>query len=317
MRIPIDLQTASQHIRLLSDTTRARLLFLLEQEELSVAELAAITRLAQPRVSTHLAKLREAGMVNDRRDGASVYYRLSSRQDNPQLTALWETFCESVRDPLVEQDRNRISDILAQRTAGRNWADSVAGDMDRHYSPGRTWEATARALVHLLKLGDVVDIASGDGVMAELLSEHARSITCFDISDHILKAARNRLQGKANVSFQKGDMHDLQLADNSMDTVLLMHALTYTADPQTVFNEAARVLRPGGQLLAATLLEHKHKRAVSSFDHLNQGFSQADLQSFCGTAGLQVNYCTTSSIEKRPPHFAVLTLLASLPIAAE
>ncbi len=313
MRNPIDLQTASQHIRLLSDTTRARLLFLLEQEELSVAELAAITRLAQPRVSTHLAKLREFGLVNDRRDGASVYYRLSSSQENPQVAALWATFCNSVRDPLVEQDRIRIADILAQRSAGKNWADSVAGDMDRHYSPGRTWEATTRALVHLLNLGDVVDIASGDGVMAELLSEHAQSITCLDISDHILKAAKKRLHGKRNISFHKGDMHDLQLNNNSMDTVLLMHALTYTTDPQTVFNEAARVLRPGGQLLAATLLKHKHARAVSNFNHLNQGFSESDLNRYCEKSGLTVISCSTSSIEKRTPHFAVLTLLASRP----
>jgi predicted transcriptional regulator len=59
----MDLQVASHHCRLLADSTRLRLLLLLEQEELSVAELAAITQLAQPRVSTHLAKLKEAGLV--------------------------------------------------------------------------------------------------------------------------------------------------------------------------------------------------------------------------------------------------------------
>ena len=59
----MDLQLASQHCRLLSDSTRIRLLLLLDREELSVAELSAITRLAQPRVSTHLAKLKEDGRV--------------------------------------------------------------------------------------------------------------------------------------------------------------------------------------------------------------------------------------------------------------
>ncbi|MDH3903579.1 MAG: metalloregulator ArsR/SmtB family transcription factor, partial [Xanthomonadales bacterium] len=64
----MDLARTSQHFRLLSDSTRLRLLMLVDREELSVAELAAITQLAQPRVSTHLAKLKEAGLVSDRRD---------------------------------------------------------------------------------------------------------------------------------------------------------------------------------------------------------------------------------------------------------
>ena len=65
----MDLQRATHHFRLLADATRLRLLLLLDQEELSVAELAAISQLAQPRVSTHLAKLKDAGLVTDRRDG--------------------------------------------------------------------------------------------------------------------------------------------------------------------------------------------------------------------------------------------------------
>jgi len=90
MRSKMNLQHASQHFRLLSDTTRLRLLMLVDQEELSVAELAAITQLAQPRVSTHLAKLKEAGLVSDRREGVSVYYRMASTIVDASLDALWE-----------------------------------------------------------------------------------------------------------------------------------------------------------------------------------------------------------------------------------
>ena len=53
----MDLATASSVLRLLADPTRVRLLALLEREELTVAELASVLHLAQPRVSTHLAKL--------------------------------------------------------------------------------------------------------------------------------------------------------------------------------------------------------------------------------------------------------------------
>ena len=84
----MDLQVASHHCRLLADSTRLRLLLLLEQEELSVAELAAITQLAQPRVSTHLAKLKEAGLVVDRREGVFVYYRIATPISDSSLESL-------------------------------------------------------------------------------------------------------------------------------------------------------------------------------------------------------------------------------------
>ena len=134
----LDLQQASQHCRLLSDSTRLRLLLLLEREELSVAELAAITQLAQPRVSTHLAKLKEAGLVNDRREGVFVYYRKSAAIRDAGLASLWEVLRRDTDDPLVAQDLERIPQVIAARDGDGNWADSVAGDMERHYSPGRT-----------------------------------------------------------------------------------------------------------------------------------------------------------------------------------
>ncbi|HET7662801.1 MAG TPA: metalloregulator ArsR/SmtB family transcription factor, partial [Rhodanobacteraceae bacterium] len=83
----MDLASASTLLRLLADATRVRLLALLEREELTVAELAAVLQLAQPRVSTHLAKLKEAGLVRDRRAGVSAYYRANTDAD-PGQTAL-------------------------------------------------------------------------------------------------------------------------------------------------------------------------------------------------------------------------------------
>ena len=133
-----DLQSASQHCRLLSDSTRLRLLLLLDREELSVAELSAITQLAQPRVSTHLAKLKEAGLVNDRRQGVSVYYRMAGRIEDSSLDAMWEVLRRNTEDPLIRQDLERVPQVLHAREGGGSWADSVAGDMERHYSPGRT-----------------------------------------------------------------------------------------------------------------------------------------------------------------------------------
>ena len=309
----LDLQRATHHFRLLADPTRLRLLLLLDQEELSVAELAAITQLAQPRVSTHLSKLKEAGLVSDRRDGVFVYYRIASAIADPGLDELWQLLRRNADDPLIQQDLARIAEVLHKRAGSGTWADSVAGDMERHYSPGRTWEATARGLVHLLELGDVLDVASGDGVLAELLAPRARSIVCVDLSERVAAAGKRRLKAFRNVRFEVADMHDLPMADASFDTVLLMHALTYTRQPAQVFAEAARVLRSGGRLLAVTLQRHRHEKAVAPYNHVNLGFTKRQLEQLSSRAGLKVGTCTVSAIEKRVPNFSVLSLSAVKP----
>jgi len=310
----MDLQHASQHFKLLSDSTRLRLLMLVDREELSVAELAAITQLAQPRVSTHLAKLKEAGLVSDRREGVFVYYRMAGKIADRGLAALWELIRTDTSDPLIQQDSERVEQVLNARSGRPNWADSVAGDMERHYSPGRTWEATTRTIVQLLELGDVLDVASGDGVLAELLAPRSRSIKCLDISQRVVDAGKKRLGNYANVSVELGDMHQLPVADACCDTLLLMHALTYTNAPETVFSEAERVLRPGGRLLAVTLQKHRHRNSVAAYDHVNLGFTEAQLRKLCTGAGLEPLNIQISAIEKRSPNFEVLTLLAGKPV---
>ena len=306
----MDLQIATQHLRLLSDSTRIRLLFLLEHEELSVAELAAITQLAQPRVSTHLARLKEAQLVNDRRDGVSVFYRLANDSEDSALAELWQVLKSRTTDPLAQQDIERIPQVLAARSGDGNWADAVAGDMERHYSPGRTWEATGRALAQLLTLGDVLDIASGDGALAELLAPRAKTVTCLDLSERVVKAGQARLGQYPNVRFERGDMHQLPLDAATIDTALLLHALTYTENPTAVFSEIHRVLRPGGTVLAVTLSTHRHEKAVAPYGHLNLGFEHTELSDLCAAAGLQVDHCGIDTVEKRSPHFSVITLLA-------
>jgi len=186
----LDLGSTTALLRLLSDPTRVRLLALLEREEQTVAELSAVMRLAQPRVSTHLAKLKEADLVRDRRAGVSAYYRVNTELD-AKSAALLHSVHANVNDGLLDDDARRLPTVLARRARAEGWADSVAGDMERHYSPGRTWEALARALTGLIEVGDVLDIASGDGVLAELLAPHAKSILCLDASERVVTAAPN------------------------------------------------------------------------------------------------------------------------------
>ena len=309
----MDLEAWSTRLKVFADATRVRLLVLLAREELTVAELSAITQLAQPRVSTHLAKLKEAGLVRDRRAGVSAYYRFDEDNLDTVQRELWRSLRDGSDDPLLRQDAERVAGVLANRAADQNWADSVAGDMERHYSPGRTWEALARTALPLLETGDVLDIASGDGVLAELLSPHAKRYICIDTSARVVAAAGERLRRFPNVEVREGDMHALPFKDASFDLVVLMHALTYSTKPAQAVAEAARVLRRGGRLLLSSLAKHEHRSVVEAYGHVNLGFSEKELRKFAEKAGLEIANAETVTRERRPPHFEVLSLTAVKP----
>lgn len=309
----MNLEAWSACLRVLSDTTRVRLLALLEREELTVAELSAVTRLAQPRVSTHLARLKEAGLVRDRRAGVSAYYRFAEDDMDKAQRALWKALSDGADDPLLRDDAERLPQVLAARASEQNLADTVAGDMERHYSPGRTWEALARAALQLIEPGDVLDIGAGTGVMAELLAPRARRYVCIDANARATAVARERLEPHPNVEVLQGDMHTLAFPDASFDLVLLLHTLTYASDPARALAESARVLRPGGQLLATTLNRHGHREAIDTYDHANLGFTTTTLTRLGRKAGLVVTTCEVITREKRPPHYEVVSLLARHP----
>lgn len=290
---------------MLADASRVRLLALLVDEELTVAELSTITRLKQPRVSTHLARLKELALVVDRRSGVAAYYRAAIGDWPAPARALWESLYEHTRDAVLVEDRARRQEVLAARLGSGSWADSVAGDMERHYSPGRTWEASMRACLELLDLGDVLDVASGDGALAQLLAPRARTLTCVDLSERVVAAGRARLADQPHARVLQGDMHQLPLPDGNVDLVLLLQALPFSEQPERVLAEAARVLRPAGQLLLTCLDLHDHRSVVAPFGHRNLGFVPTDLRRLLGDAGFRDARITSGGVEARPPHFQV------------
>jgi ubiquinone/menaquinone biosynthesis C-methylase UbiE len=297
-------------LQLFGEPTRVRLLNLVAQEELTVAELTAITELAQPRVSTHLGKLREAGLLRDRKVGASTYYAVTEETMPPAARALWKLLRSQIQDDVIDSDKKRMQQLVRAREKQASWPDAVAGQMERYYSPGRTWEATARGLIGLLRLGDVLDAGSGDGAIAQLLAPRARSVTCLDRSERVMAAARLRLGREKNVRFTVGDLHDLAFGDGQFDQVLLFNVLTYATHPGKMIGEAARVLRPGGDLVVVTLEQHQHEGLTAAYQHVNNGFTVPALKKLLQKTGLTVESCSVSSREKREPHFQVITAVA-------
>jgi ArsR family transcriptional regulator len=297
-----------------ADPTRLRLLALLADEhELTVGELTTVTGLAQSRVSTHLGRLREAGLLADRKLGASTFYALRAAAAPARVRELWELVRGSLGDRLLDGDRRRRDELLSARTAP---AASLADEIERHQAPGRTWEATTFGLLGLVELGDVLDVGSGSGAVAELLVPRARRVTLLDKSDRAVDSARRRFHGRSGVEVVHADMHRMPFGGAQFDHVLLLHVLVHSAEPHVLLAEAARVLKPGGRLSLVTLAEHEETLVAESHGHRTQGFSAGAVRDLLRAARLDVELCELTSRGRREPHFEVLSAFARKPTLA-
>lgn len=296
---------------LLGDESRLRLCALLEGRELTVSDLVKITGLSQSRVSTHLGKLREGGFVRDRRDGQHAFYALS-KDDVPGAARAVLDEASASEDALIRGDRERLTLLEAERRGGL--PESFAGEMERHYSPGRTWESLSVGLAALLDLGSVLDVGSGDGAVASFLAPRCRTLTCVDTSARMIEAARVRLAAHTNVHVRVADAHALPFRDASFDTVLAFHTLTYAEHPALAVAECARVLRPEGKLVVLGLDRHEHRAVTAPYGERHQGFSPQKLRGFFTSAGLSTKVSTVACRETKKPHFRVVLAVAEKPV---
>jgi len=293
-------------LTLLADESRLRLCALLRDRELCVSDLVKITGISQSRVSTHLGRLREAGLVRDRRQGAQSFYTLALANLPDALQRLLDE-TTSGEDPTLQGDRQRLAELDAER---RGDAAAAGDDLERDYSPGRSWCSLASGLAGLLALGDVLDVGSGDGAAAAMVAPHCRSLTCIDVNTRMLEAARDRLAKYPHVRVEQADAHELPFAPLSFDSVLMFHTLTYTERPQRALEECARVLRPGGRLVLLCLDEHQQPEVTTPYGERHQGFSKASIRELLARVGLFVRSAEVACREVRKPRLQVLLAIA-------
>ena len=100
-----------QFFRALADRTRLRIINLIGDQEVCVCFFVEILKTNQPKISRHLAYLRRAGIVSARREGIWMHYRLSAPKDENVARVLQEVRAWLAKDPVMQQDRNRLAKI--------------------------------------------------------------------------------------------------------------------------------------------------------------------------------------------------------------
>lgn len=299
-------------LKVLSDPTRLRLLALLLREELSVGEMEDILGMAQSRISSQLAQLRQADLVVDRREGKKAFYSL--RPDLPSGTlGLLRAAVAAVADlPEMTDDTASLERSLAKRRAHQEeYFNLIAGKLGKHYCPGRSWESIGHLALRLAPRITIADLGAGEGLLSQLLARRAEKVWCIDNSPRMVEVGTELAEknGLANLAYKLGDIEAVPLPDTSVDLAILSQALHHARHPQTAVNEAARILRPGGQLLVLDLKAHTFEKAHEIYADVWLGFKESALHGFLKKAGFQQVEVTTVSREPAEPFFE--TLLAS------
>ena len=300
-------------LRLLADPTRLRLLLLLEQEELSVAELQQILGMGQSRISSHLAQLKRAGVVEDRRAGKNVYYGASENGQGSRRARVAELSRTLARElPETSRDRTSLKLVLRKRQdKAREYFDELAGKFGRRYCPGRSWQALAHALITLLPPLAVADLGAGEGTLSQLLAKNARKVIAIDSSPKMVEFGSKlaKKHGFKNLEYRLGDIEDPPIAKNSVDLAILSQALHHAIHPQRAVAAARRILKRGGRLVILDLLSHRFERARELYADHWLGFSEVQLHQFLEKSGFRQIEVSVVSRENQSPHFQ--TVLAT------
>lgn len=299
-------------LKLLADSTRVRILCLLQREELSVAELQEVLDMGQSRISSHLGLLRQGELVHDRREGKKTFYAVNGEGD-ATTRQLLQAACAAVESTeQIAADRVNLNRVLEKRKQKQEqYFNSVAGRLGKHYCPGRSWEAIGHFLLHLTPKIRIADLGAGEGLISQLFANRAEEVVCVDNSPKMVEFGRElaKKNGFSNLSYQLGDIEDVPLEDASVDLALLSQALHHAQHPQTALREARRILKPGGQLIIIDLLEHDFEKARELYADVWLGFSENTLYQLLKSAGFRGVKVNVVAREVEAPYFE--TVLAS------
>src|SRR3954453_15906743 len=294
-------------LRLAADPNRLRILLLLEQEELSVAELQEVLSKGQSQISMHLAQLRQAGLVEDRRMGKNSFYRLTAP---PELMDLLREAASEIPESAQDRDALRLA-LRKRRDRMRRYFDELAGKFGRQYVPGRSWKGIAEAMLKLMPPMVIADLGAGEGSIAQLMAQRAKKVIAIDSSEKMVEFGSElaRTHGIANLEYRVGDLEDVPIRSGTVDLAFLSQALHHAVHPEKAVAEAWRILKPHGKVAILDLNRHQFEEAREMYADLWLGFTELEIERYLQGAGFRNVETAVVYKEQEAPHLE--TVLAT------
>ena len=274
-------------LQTLADGTRVRLLCLLETEELSVSELCAVVQLPQSTVSRHLKLLGADEWIASRREGTTRLYRIDVSDWDSARSSLWEWVRSQADSPTTTHDRQRLSQVLAQRSRSEAFFSSSAEHWDSLRLELFGQQLDSFVLAATMPEDAIVgDLGCGSAAMSQLIAPYVKQVFAVDSSTSMLAAAKQRLSGLENVNVVNASLTDLPIEDEKLDAAWLVLVLPYLDDPEPVLREAARVLKSAAPLVVVDLLPHERVTYQQEMGHVRLGVDKPELNHWLDGAGL-------------------------------
>lgn len=304
----------------LADSTRSRMLLLLERHELTVNEIRSVLQLPQSTVSRHLKMLGDHDLVVSRPEGTSRRYRAAEKLE-PSSRRLWHLVREQVSTtPAAAQDARRVQTVLAhRRSRSQKFFSSSAGQWDRLRLDLFGKGADLIGLLGLLdETWTVGDLGCGTGHLTESLAPFVARVIAIDDSAAMLAAARRRLVSMQNVDVRSGRLEALPIEDETLDAALLFLVMHYVPEPGAAIAEARRTLKPGGRLLIVDMMPHDRDDLLQEMGHVWRGFSVDQVSSMFESAGFssgRYHPLPPDEAAKGPTLFAAVARRVDVPAA--
>jgi ArsR family transcriptional regulator len=248
--------------------------------------------------------LKQAGLVEDRREGKNAFYRLTAPAE---LMDLLRKAASEVPEAAEDQQSLRLT-LRKRQDQMRRYFDELAGKFGRQYMPGRSWKGVAEALLKLMPPMVIADLGAGEGTISQLMAQRAKKVIAIDNSEKMVEFGTElaRKHGIGNMEYRLGELEDVPIRAGTVDLAFLSQALHHARHPHRAVEEARRILKPGGRIAVLDLNRHHFEEAREMYADVWLGFTELELERYLKDGGFR--NVETAVVYKEPeaPYFETL-----------
>jgi ArsR family transcriptional regulator len=224
----VEIQANLKLFKILGDDTRLKLLAILRKSEFTVSELVHILGLHQSNISRHLTQLRDAKLVQDRREGTLVYYRWSEKLNSSNeisslILSAWTNHDEKI---LLDSKMNEALEL--RKSQSKSFFDLVAGQYQEIAQVGGGAQGLIHAMALLIQSRCAADIGCGEGYLSQTLAMNCKSVIAVDQSQKMLDVLieNSDKDGIFNIDARLGDIEDLPIQAAECDLLFFIASFT-------------------------------------------------------------------------------------------